>query len=83
MSKAGNATVVVLKRTDGQQSLVVHPSTRERGRWQLTRMDERGPAGHVDFWSREEAIASAIGWHPKGHLYNEGGVDFMVFHTEG
>ena len=83
MSKAGNATVVVLKRTDGQQSLVVHPSTRERGRWQLTRMDERGPAGHVDFGSREEAIASAIGCHPKGHLYNEGGVDFMVSNTEG
>jgi len=83
MSKAGNATVVVLNRTDGKQSLVVHPSTRERGRWQLTRMDERGPSGHVDFGSREEAIASAIGWHPKGHLYNEGGVDFMVFHTEG
>ncbi len=83
LSRVGNAIVVMLERSDGMQKLIVHPSTRDRGRWQLTRMDERGPAGHVDFGSRDEAIASAIGCHPKGYLYNEGGVEFSVCHAEG
>jgi hypothetical protein len=42
---------------------VVHPSSSEPGRWQLTRMDADGktPTGHTTWNTQEEAVSSACG----------------------
>lgn len=41
--------------------LVVHPSTREPGRWQLTAFDGDEPVGHTTWPSEADAVASALG----------------------
>ena len=42
---------------DGTEAYVIHPSTRERGRWQVSGLDQRGPFGHNTFDTQEEAQA--------------------------
>lgn len=40
---------------------VVHPSTREPGRFQLTRFEGAEPTGHTTWDREEDAVASACG----------------------
>lgn len=81
LAAVGNAQVVRL--SDGKWTLIVHPSTRRPGFWQLSRLDSRGPYGHMDYETFEYALYAAIGAHPKGHLYDEGDAKFSLLDTAG
>ena len=68
-------------RDQRQTKFIIHPSTRSPGKWQLSRMDKDGPVGHSEFKSQDEALASAVAAHPKGHMYNDGDVDAILTMT--
>lgn len=40
---------------------LIHPSTSEIGRWQLTRMEGNEPTGHTTWNTQDEAIQTATG----------------------
>lgn len=81
---AGDGSVIELTNRDNpNRKMVVHPSAQVPGKWQLTRMDEHGPSGHSNFDTREEAIASAVGAHPKGGYYDDGGEEYEVSAVRG
>jgi len=57
--------------------IIIHPSTREPGRWQLSWFFRDGLAGgHGTFDSMEDAIASATGKWVNGPAY--GASDYRV-----
>ena len=81
--KAGDSPVLAFSRPGDRRQLIVHPSTRSKGRWQLTGMDDHGPIGHSEYDTRDEAIGSAIGAHPKGGYYDDGDADYELVTTAG
>ena len=75
----GGDRVAMFEVPDERQTkFIVHPSTRSPGKWQLSRMDKNGPIGHSEFDSQDEALASAVAAHPKGHMFNDGDSDAVL-----
>ena len=56
---------------DGWRYLA-HPSSRNPGRYQLSRIDSRGPVGHSEHASLADAAASACCCSRFGHLHDDG-----------
>ncbi len=61
-------TSVVLRSDERPWFFVAHPSTREPGRWQLTRFEGDEPTGHTTWASQEAAVAAAKGQRVGGEL---------------
>jgi hypothetical protein len=60
--QCGNASVACFESACGKWKLYVHQATYpdQLGKWQLSRVDDRGPYGHCNFDTFEEAIASCV-----------------------
>ena len=80
ISKIGDALVVEF--SDGFWRLIVHPSTRRKGKWQVSRLDSHGPWGHVDYDDFEGACAACVGAH-KSSMMDEGNSKFNLVQTAG
>lgn len=57
----GSLEYVSTERPD--RTLIVSPVPGQPGRWRTTTFDERGPIGHYEFDSREQAIRAVGGEH--------------------
>lgn len=75
-------SLVVLQNADEAspaKQLVVHPSARGEGKFQLTRFDADGePIGHDTFASKSDAIASATGNRPSDGSAPYGGREWEL-----
>lgn len=78
--EVGESTGIHLVRKDDDQGrqIMIHPSTREPGRWQLSQIDHHGPWGHATFDTKHEALASAIGAHPEGPYHDRGDEKYEI-----
>lgn len=47
-------------RVDNRTYLLLHPSTRRPGSWQVSYFDQRGPSGHEEGRTRDEALERAL-----------------------
>jgi hypothetical protein len=85
IKEAGDAKGVELTSEDGTRKLLIHPSPRknETGKWQLTRVDDKGPFGHQIFDTRDEALQAAVGAHPNGAYYDEGDSGYKITAKSG
>ena len=45
-----------VSRRDGSRFSIVHPSTKSRGKWQVSRFDREGPVGDTQYGSLDEAL---------------------------
>lgn len=70
-------------RDKAGDTMQVHPSTREPGKWQVTRFDKQGePVGHANFKTRADAVASAQGQFAGGEP-PYGGREYKPIETPG
>jgi hypothetical protein len=53
----GGATVMFRAKWQKDLYAILHPSTKQRGKWQVTRFDDRGPIGDVIRSTCEQALA--------------------------
>lgn len=85
IADAGDALAIQFEKDGSPVKYIVAPAVRadRSGDWQLSRIDERGPSGHQNYATREEAIAAAVGAHPKGGWHDEGDEDYHVTKTAG
>src|SRR5262245_23020843 len=63
-----NQAVIKLTSPMHGWHFLVHQSTRETGRWQLTRFESNEPTGHTTYNSAGQAMASAQGIRVAGEI---------------
>lgn len=57
--RMGDSKIIVLSDKPGEKGVIIHPSTKKPGRFQLTRWDKRGFAGDSTFDTLEAAAKEA------------------------
>lgn len=80
VKQAGDAKALEYRDPAGEHGAWVHPAAHaeHQGEWQVTRFHNDEPLGHEYFKSRDEAIGSAVGAHPKGSYYDNGKSDWRL-----
>jgi len=53
------APPVLVRRDDDKRGVLIHPSTKRPGRWQVTYWDEDGFSGDTNYATKQEAIGEA------------------------
>lgn len=69
--EAAGAVAAEFTAPDGWR-YIAHPSSRTPGRYQLSRIDARGPVGHSEHASLQDAAASACCCSRLGHIHDDG-----------
>lgn len=82
---AGDATALEFAKEGSDVRFLVHPAAHadHKGEWQITRFDDHGASGHQYWKTKEEAIGSAIGAHPKGPYWDDGDADYRIVDRAG
>ena len=75
-SKAGDATSIRLDEPSGRY-VIISPSAKQKGKWQLTKFDEGGPFEDTTSDTKEEALELISGKRTAGLDWSDGD-DYLV-----